>query len=205
MDRLTYTALRVRDSGPTLHVQIYRPEAQNAIDATLVAELNQLLSLASDGDTRVVVLEGLPEVFCFGADFSVISRAAREGAGTVFDPEPMFDLFQRIAFGNFLTIAHVRGKTNAGGVGFVAASDLVIADETAVFGLSELVFGLIPAVVLPFLIRRTGFQRAHYLAATTQTIDVKRAAEWGLVDAYDANSAALLRKHLARMSRMSKK
>nr|WP_269820011.1 enoyl-CoA hydratase-related protein [Bacillus velezensis] len=42
------------------------------------------------------------------------------------------------------------GVANAGGIGFVAASDIVIADDTAVFSLSELLFGLFPAMVLPF-------------------------------------------------------
>ena len=205
MDRLTYSTLCVEENGPTCRVQLHRPDAQNAINRAMIAELGELLTRASTSETTVVVLEGSPEVFCFGADFSVISSAARDGENAAIDPEPLFELFHQIALGGFLSIAHVRGKANAGGVGFVAASDLVIADETAVFGLSELIFGLIPAVVLPFLIRRVGFQRAHYLAATTQPIDVHRAAEWGLVDAYQEKSEALLRKHLVRMSRMTKK
>src|SRR5262249_6687677 len=150
-------------------------------------------------------LEGLPEVFCFGADFAAISQAARDGQVTALDPEPMYELFHQMAFGNFMTISHVRGKANAGGLGFIAASDIAIADESAIFSLSELLFGLIPAIVLPFLIRRIGFQRAHYLASSTQTIDVQQASDWGLVDAYGANSQALLRKHLLRLNRLSKK
>jgi len=62
-------------------------------------------------------------------------------------------LWLRLATVRTVTISHVRGKANAGGIGFVAASDIVLADETAQFSLSELLFGLYPACVLPFLIR----------------------------------------------------
>jgi len=98
----------------------------------------------------------------------------------------------------------VRGKANAGGVGFVAASDIVLADETAQFSLSELLFGLYPALVLPFLVRRVGFQKAHYLTLMTQPISAKQAFEWGLVDAFEPQSETLLRRHLLRLRRLSK-
>ncbi|MBD0742352.1 enoyl-CoA hydratase/isomerase [Streptomyces sp. CBMA152] len=199
------TTLRLREQGTTWYVRIHRPEADNALNETLVRELTEVLTRASRSSATVVVLEGLPEVFCFGADFGAIGEAVREGGRTAADPEPLFDLFRLLAYGDFVSVAHVRGKANAGGVGLVAASDVVIADESATFSLSELLFGLIPAVVLPFLIRRTGFQHAHYLAATTRTADAARACEWGLVDVYGPDSEALLRTHLQRLGRLSKK
>jgi polyketide biosynthesis enoyl-CoA hydratase PksH len=109
-----------------------------------------------------------------------------------------------MATGPYTTISHVRGRVNAGGVGFVAASDIVLADERAQFSLSELLFGLYPACVLPFLIRRIGFQKAHYLTLMTQPISAKQACEWGLVDACEPLSEALLRSHLQRLRRLSK-
>nr|WP_206539288.1 enoyl-CoA hydratase/isomerase [Nocardiopsis halotolerans] len=203
---MSHETLRVRQQGTTCFVRIHRPEADNALNAAMVRELGGVLTRASDSPTTtVVVIEGLPEVFCFGADFGVISDAAREGRDTAYDPEPMFELFRQIAYGDFVTVAHVRGRANAGGMGIVAASDVVIADDTASFSLSELLFGLVPAVVLPFLARRVGSQRARYLAGTTQVIDAGRACQWGLVDATGTDSQALLRGHLRRLNRLSKK
>lgn len=204
MGGLTSTTLRLREQGRTWFVQLHRPEADNALNTAMVCELTDVLARAAASPATVLVLEGLPEVFCFGADFGAIADAARAGGPTAADPEPLFELFRQLAYTDLLTIAHVRGKANAGGVGIVAACDLVIADEGATFSLSELLFGLIPAVVLPFLIRRTGFQHAHYLAGTTQTVDAERACEWGLVDACGADSEALLRTHLKRLTRLSK-
>ena len=67
-----------------------------------------------------------------------------------------------------------------------------------------MLFGLYPACVLPFLIRRIGFQKAHYLTLMTQSISASQACEWGLVDGYDPLSEALLRRHLQRLRRLSK-
>ncbi len=202
---MSYATLQVRWHATTCFARIHRPDAGNAINATLLAELTELLVRADAGDTTVVVLEGLPEVFCFGADFGVIRDAARAGEPAAADPALLYDVFHRLAFGRYMTVAHVRGKANAGGVGLAAACDVVLADASAAFSLSEMVFGLIPAVVLPFLIRRIGFSRASYLAATTQTIDVVRAHAWGLVDAHEPASDLLVRRHLVRLGRLSKK
>lgn len=190
-----YQTIKVRFQDDVCFLQIDRPAASNTINGELVAECNRVL-LACEQSTKIVVLSGSPEVFCLGADFS--AAPAHDGPG------PLYDLWLKLATGPFITVAHVRGKVNAGGVGFVAASDIVIADETAQFSLSELLFGLYPACVMPFLIRRIGFQKAHYLTLTTQPITVAQAAEWGLVDAVGPQSDVVLRRHLLRLRRPTK-
>ncbi len=198
-----FATLRVRHEAPVCTIQIYRPEANNTINNTLIEELWQVLDCCDEA-IRVVVLEGLPEVFCFGGDFQEIRDTVIQGGGGDGSPERLFDLWRRLAEGPWVSVAHVRGKVNAGGIGFVAACDIVLADDQAVFSLSELLFGLIPAVVMPFLIRRIGFQKAHYMTLMTQPVSVMEAQQWGLVDVYEANSANLLRKHLLRLRRLSK-
>ncbi len=201
---MNYQTIRVRFQEPICFLQINRPEANNTINDVLVEECHQVLDMCEESIT-VVVLEGLPEVFCFGADFQGMhEQQAGRPLNEQGRPEPLYDLWMKMASGPYITISHVRGKANAGGVGFVAASDIVIADQTAQFSLSELLFGLIPACVLPFLIRRIGFQKAHYLTLMTQPVSVQQAHTWGLVDIYDVDSESLLRKHLLRLRRLSK-
>lgn len=201
---MNYEALQVRLQDSICFVQFDRPQANNTINPRLVEECHQVLD-ACENSATVVVFSGNAEVFCFGADFqdirdrSVNAAAAVAGGG----PDRLYDLWLRMASGPFVTVAHVRGKVNAGGVGFVAAADIVLADESAKFSLSELLFGMIPACVLPFLVRRIGFQRAHYLTLMTQPIGVEQAHAWGLVDAWEAQSESLLRKHLLRLRRLS--
>jgi polyketide biosynthesis enoyl-CoA hydratase PksH len=200
---VTYETIKVQFQESICFLQIDRPEANNTINGQLVAECNDVLSVCEESAT-VVVLSGSPEVFCFGADFKAIANPLKKTHEQDDGPGPMYDLWLRLATGPYVTISHVRGKANAGGVGFVAASDIVLADENAQFSLSELLFGLYPACVLPFLIRRVGFQKAHYLTLMTQPISAKQACEWGLADACEPLSEALLRRHLQRLRRLSK-
>lgn len=199
----SYETIRVSFDGPICTLQIYRPEANNTINARVADECLDFLTRHRDS-LRVLVLEGLPEVFCFGADFQEIDENLSRGEGKGSTPEALYDVWLQLATGPFVSVAHVRGKVNAGGIGFVAACDIVVADEAAVFSLSELLFGLMPACVLPFLIRRVGFQRAHYMTLMTQPFPVQQAESWGLVDAWEAKSENLLRRHLLRLRRLSK-
>jgi polyketide biosynthesis enoyl-CoA hydratase PksH len=170
----------------------------------LIDEFTKVLALCEES-IKIVVLEGSPEVFCFGADFKGIQKnLTNVEKHEEQNPEPLYNLWLKLAFGPYITIAHVRGKANAGGVGFVAACDVVLCEEKAVFSLSELLFGLMPACVLPFLIRRMGFSKANYMTLMTQPISAKQAHDWGLVDAYEEKSENLLRKHLLRLRRLSK-
>jgi polyketide biosynthesis enoyl-CoA hydratase PksH len=202
-DPRVYETIKVRFQDSICYLEIDRPESNNTINAQLVAECNDVLAACEESAT-IVVLSGSPEVFCFGADFKAIAGNSTDADAGDGGPGPLYDLWLRLATGPYVTISHVRGKANAGGVGFVAASDVVLADETALFSLSELLFGLYPACVLPFLIRRIGFQKAHYLTLMTQPITAKQALEWGLVDALEPRSEVLLRRHLQRLRRLSK-
>lgn len=199
-----YDTLRVRLQQDICFVQIARPDANNTIDDRLIAEFIEVLD-ACESEIKIVVIEGLPEVFCFGADFKAIQhKLEAHASGPVLDPEPMYRLWLRLAHGPYITIAHVRGQANAGGIGFVAACDIVICEESASFGLSELLFGLMPACVLPFLVRRMGFARANYMTLMTEPVSASCAQAWGLVDEVAADSQNLLRKKLLRLRRLSK-
>ena len=199
-----FETIKVRWDEDICFLQLDRPEANNTINDLLISEMSAVLAQC-DLDAKVVVLEGNEEVFCFGADFKEIEQNLDSGdpAGAA-DPGPLYDLWHKLATGPYITVAHVRGKANAGGIGFVAACDVVLAEEAAVFSLSELLFGLMPACVLPFLVRRMGFPKANYLTVMTQPINAARAAEWGLVDMIEPNSKNLLRKQLLRLRRLSK-
>jgi polyketide biosynthesis enoyl-CoA hydratase PksH len=203
MDIGDFTALRVRFDDDIAYLQIHRPEANNAINDRLIAEFTSAMD-ACDARAKIVVVEGLPDVFCFGADFAELQKSFDGDGVPQQDPKPMYDLWRRLATGPFVSIAHVRGKANAGGIGFVAACDIVLADSAAVFSLSELLFGLMPACVLPFLVRRIGFAKANTMTLSTQPVTVQIAHAWGLVDAYEDNSENLLRKHLLRLRRLNK-
>jgi polyketide biosynthesis enoyl-CoA hydratase PksH len=200
---MSYDTIDVTFEDAICRVRINRPDAGNTINARLVEELHAVVSICEQADVArpvtIFILEGLPEVFCAGGDFA----ATNAGSGAA-DPEPLYDLWVRLSRGPFVAISVVRGRANAGGVGMASACDIVLADRTASFGLSELLFGLYPACVLPFLVRRIGLQKAHYLALMTRPIGAEDALRWGLVDAVDDDADKLLRQHVARLQRLSR-
>ena len=196
-----YETLDVRVQDGLCRVRLDRPAAGNALNATMVAELAAVVAQceAGDGDPlTVLVLEGAADVFCTGGDFEATA------GGAALDPAPLYDLWTRLATGPFISITLVRGRANAGGVGLACASDLVLCDRTATFALSELLFGLFPACVMPFLVRRTGLQKAHTLALMTRPISADDALACGLTDAVGDDAEALLRAHLPRLTRLTK-
>ena len=200
---MEWETLNVRFQDTVCFIQFNRPDANNTINNLLIEEFYRALAIC-DEQSNIVVLEGSSEVFCFGADFQDIHTQILNGKKVDNNPQPIYDLWLKLATGPYITISHVRGKVNAGGVGFTSACDIVLADETALFSLSELLFGLFPAMVLPFLIRRVGIQKAHYLTLMTKPIPVQQAFSWGLVDAFMDKSEVLLRQHILRLKNLPK-
>ncbi|BDG78963.1 enoyl-CoA hydratase/isomerase [Bacillus subtilis] len=200
---MEWKTIKVRFEGPVCYIKFNRPNAKNAINNLLIEECHRAIILC-EKRSSVVIFEGSPEAFCFGADFNEFEFNCNNEKQIATRPDLLYDLWFKMASGPFISISHVRGAVNAGGIGFVAASDIVIADDTAVFSLSELLFGLFPAMVLPFLIRKIGYQKAHYLTLMTKPVNVKVAHDWGMVDEYHKNSDSLLKRQLARVIKLPK-
>jgi len=190
--------LVTRREGDVCYVQLHRPDAGNAINDALLAECGAVLRDCAAW-ARVVVIEGLPHVFCPGADLHEAAQSRPDRQAAARSAEALYGLWLRLKRGPFISIAHVRGKVSAGGVGFVAACDLVLCADDATFALPELLFGLMPACVLPFLIERVGSARAHAMILMTQAVSAPQAAAWGLADSTAADSTNLLRMHLLRL------
>jgi polyketide biosynthesis enoyl-CoA hydratase PksH len=184
------------------HLQVCRPEAENSINATLIKEMmTALIWLEQNEDIKVVVLEGSPEYFCTGMDFNAVGN---ETSDALFEdsPDAYYELLKHFTGSSKIIVSKIEGKVNAGGVGLVAASDIVIAHTDATFSLSEALFGLLPACVMPFLIRRIGYQKAKWMTLTTQSISADRAFSIGLADEVSTNVNDTLRRNLLRLTRL---
>jgi polyketide biosynthesis enoyl-CoA hydratase PksH len=199
---MNFETITIQTDGSICYIRFMRSEQGNSITRKLISEVRTALEMCKATIT-VVVLEGSEKVFCLGTDFEELHQRILHGSEEG-EPELLYELWQLMAAGPYIVISHVKGRANAGGIGFVAASDIVIADSEASFSLSELLFGLLPACVLPFLVSRVGFKKANYLALSTAPITALEAKEWGLVDICSSNSDLALRKQLARLRRISK-
>lgn len=195
---MNYQTLKINYENAVQRIQIYRPEANNSINNQLLQELLSALQAAEANETvKVIILEGLPDVFCTGMDFQEVVDG--KNVDLKSSSHDYYNILKQMSQSSKVIVSLVRGKVQAGGVGLVAVSDLVIADETVTFVLSELLFGLLPACVLPFLIRRIGFQKAYRLALTTQEISAAEAYNLGLVDEYGSNTNKLISQYVKRL------
>lgn len=186
--------LAVTRAGDIWTVRIDRPEAGNALNDQVITALTRVVAEAAER-ARALVIEGSPHVFCDGADLA--SEVDQ-------DPEEVYRLFWALTSGPFVSVAHVRGRVRGGGLGLVAAADLVVADPSATFGAPELLFGLYPALVLPFLARRVGRGRANAVALATLDFTATDAHRWGLVDQIADDSVRAVDRLTRRLRALDK-
>lgn len=133
-----------------------------------------------------LVLRGGDDVFC---------RGLAPGPCALEDLERHARLLLALRGRGAPTVAVVAGDALGGGLGLAAACDFVLARPGARFALPEVLFGLSPAIVLPFLRERALPAPLRRLALTGRAIDADEAARIGLVDevAPDPEPAPLLR------------
>lgn len=182
MDGVTLRKHVIGEAG-VAEILLDRPEALNAIDTALAARLAQVFAeLAADPQARAVVLAAAGErAFCAGADLKernrmtdaellrqrAVFRSAYDGLRAL--PQP--------------AVAAVHGYALGGGCELALSCDLIVADETAVFGLPEAKVGLVPGGGgTQLAARRLGPGRAADLIFTGRQVDAAEAERIGLAD-----------------------
>ena len=175
--------IELRRDGYVAEIVLNRPEAHNALSTAMAAALAETCrTVAADKAVRAVVLSAAGEkAFCVGADLK--ERNAFSDAD-LMRQRPVF----RAAFGGVIdlpqpTVAAVFGFALGGGCEFALACDLIVADETAVFGLPEVTVGVVPGGGgTQTLVRRVGASRAADLILTGRKIDATEAYDLGIVN-----------------------
>lgn len=168
----------------TARIALARPEVRNALNDEVMRRIAEALDrVEADAAVRAVVFTGEGKAFSAGADLEYMRKIALGGAeANKSDAMAMGSLFHRIAEFERPVIGRVNGPAIGGGVGLVAACDIVVAADSAFFQFSEVRLGLVPAVISPFCIRRIGAAAARRLFLTGERIDAQEAAYIGLVD-----------------------
>lgn len=162
-------------------VTLNRPEALNAIDGAVATGLGEALERASaDRAVRAVVLTGAGRAFCAGADLKAVAR----GEPIIDETHPEWGLAGLVRhWTDKPLIAAVNGTALGGGTELALACDLVVAADSAVFGLPEVRRGLIAGgggVIR--LARQLPLKRALEMILTGDGVDAATACEWGLVN-----------------------
>ena len=181
------TILVDKEDGITT-VTFNRPEKRNAMSPQLHMEMADVLDeLATDPETKVLVITGAGEAFCAGQDIKLYFRntdadpAARHKARLASNEWR----WQKLSRFPKPTIAMVNGFLFGGAFTQLCACDFAIASDEATFGLSEVNWGIIPGGIVSWNITQVmNYRDALYYAMTGDPFDAKVAKEIGLINRY---------------------
>ncbi len=184
MDKSDFDTILYERRGQVAWVTFNRPEVHNAFNAKMIEEMTEAVHrVKEDRVVRIVILTGSGKSFCAGADLNWL----REIVGYSFEQ----NLEESMALADVLfqlymlpkpTIAMVNGAAIGGGTGFLSACDMAVAAEEAMFGLSEVKIGLVPAAISPYVMRKIGESKAREYFLTGKRISAGKAQEIGLVN-----------------------
>ena len=195
MSTFATLALSQRAHG-VAQISMARPAVFNAFDEVMIGELDAAFAqLVEDAEVRVIMLAGVGKHFSAGADLQWMQRAsAASREWNLQDARRFAAMLSRIEAAPKPTIARVQGAALGGGVGLVCACDIAIAADNTSFSVSEARFGILPAVIGPYLTNAVGKRQAKRLALSTERIGAAEALAMGLVQkvvALDALDAAV--------------
>ena len=170
--------------GPILVVTINRPEKKNAANAEVLCRLyDAWVRLDADDSLRVAILTGKGDTFCAGMDLAEIGRL-REGVVDNKDkPEVILGGWLKTYRPTKPVILAAEGFARAGGTEILQGTDIRVAGESAVFGVTEVQRGLFPMAGSAVRLRRQiGYAVAAEMLLTGEDLTAQRAHELGLVN-----------------------
>lgn len=198
---MTYDTLLVTVADKVATVTLNRPDLRNAFNEGAIAELARVFDeLGRNDAVRAIVLAANGPSFCAGADLNWMKKMAGYSHDeNEADAMRLADMLRTIYLCPKPTVARVQGDCYAGGMGLVAACDIVVASDTAGFCLSEVKLGLIPATISPYVIKAMGEQAARRYFITAERFDAAEAQRIGVAhtvvapEALDATVAGIVK------------
>lgn len=192
--------LLVSREGGVVRATLNRPHRRNAIGGGMAEAFDALITeLRADASARVLVLRGAGGHFCAGLDLAEVAATPAEQAGR---NRALGARWLAISELPQVVVAAVEGACQAGGLGFACCADITLASADARFAAPEVLRGLVPAQILPWLARRMGRPQAARMVLEAVPVDAATAERLGLVHEVAADAAtldALLERTIARV------
>lgn len=166
------------------YITLNRPEKRNALNKEVTSELLSAFNRAeADLEVKVIVLRSTGEAFCAGADLAYLQQLQKFSFDeNLHDSLQLKSLFEKIYLLTKPVIAQVQGHALAGGCGLATVCDFVFAVPESKFGYTEVKIGFVPALVMVFLMRKIGEQRARYLLLSGELLLAEEAMHAGLIN-----------------------
>jgi len=179
-----YQTIEVSTENRVLTIRLNRPDKHNAFNETMLQELTDIFTLVRTADdVCCVVMRGNGKSFCAGVDLNWMKDVARNSFEKNYS-ESLYlaECFYTIYTCPKPTIAVAHGSVLGGANGLVSACDMAYCSNDAVFSLSEVKIGIVPACISPYVIKRIGEYGARELMLTGRRITGKEAEGFGLVN-----------------------
>ena len=175
------TLVAYERDGATARLILDSPHNRNALSTTLVEQLHDGLTRASDDQgVRAVILGHTGGTFCAGADLGEI--ADRDPSELAADrARELTRLLRRILELRLPVIAAIDGHVRAGGLGLVGACDIAVAGSSSTFALTEARIGVAPSIISLTLLPKMTARAAGRYFVTGEKFGATEAAEMGLI------------------------
>lgn len=196
---MAFTTLNITRDGHTATVTLDRPDTRNAFNEETIAEITRAFGeLGADDALRAIVLAANGPAFCAGADLNWMKKmAGYTHAENQADALQLAEMLRTIYLCPKPVLAKVQGDCYAGGMGLVAACDIVVAADEANFCLSEVKLGLIPATISPYVIKAMGENAARRYFLTAERFPAREALRIGF--AHEVVAAGALDARVAEI------
>jgi len=186
MPEKTYETVLVEKSEGIAWVILNRPEKRNAMSPQLHRDMDAVLDdLADDPDSLVLVLTGAGDAWCASQDIRLFFREGEKNPGAMRKARQASHNWRWVKLSAFPkpTIAMINGFCFGGAFTQACACDFAICADEAVFGLSEVNWGILPGGIVSWNVVQTmNFRDAMYYAMTGDIFDGKKAKEIGFVN-----------------------
>lgn len=179
------TALTLALDAGVLHATLDRPEAGNALNATLIDDLvKTFAAIRDDRGVRAVILRGAGRHFCVGADLREVGTLSGEDAAsraeTTAHNRRFGELLEAIDAAPQAVIALAQGAALGGGFGLLCVADVTIVTVDVRMGMPEARLGLPAAQILPFVAARIGVAETRRLGVCGHQFAGGEAARLGI-------------------------
>ena len=177
---MPYASILVETHGKTGLITINRPQALNALNHALMSELMDALDAFDHAEAiGAMVITGSEKAFAAGADIKEMA----DKSALQMSREDHIAVFGRIRAIRKPVIAAVSGWALGGGFELALSCDMIVASDTAKFGLPEITLGVIPgAAGTQRLVRAVGKAFAMEMILNDRKINAQEALHFGLVN-----------------------
>jgi len=162
---------------------INRPAVHNSFNEDVIDQFIACFEeMNASKEIRVILMTSVGKTFSAGADIEYMKRIATYSMEeNLKDAQKLARMFKIIRESPKPVVARVQGPVFGGGVGLIAASDVSIALSSVTFSFTEVKLGIMPAIISPYVVEKTGPGPLHRYCLTAEPFHAEEAKRIGLV------------------------